>query len=120
MKKFFLISMTLMLALVSCSNKESVDPTTVDPNPIQITSVSDEKGSYYGSTTTTTPNTVVVVGTVPLSVKEYVAKNYPGYGISEAQLENSYWATFYKITIGQSKNKKKLKFDLDWKFLGEI
>jgi hypothetical protein len=120
MKKILLITMTL-LAMVSCQNKDIVDPTTtIDQTPIQITTTADEKGGYYGSSQATTPGAVVVVGTVPQSAKEYVAKNYPGYAISEAQLENSYWATFYKITIGHSKDKKKLKFDLSWKFIGLI
>jgi uncharacterized lipoprotein NlpE involved in copper resistance len=121
MKKILLFSMTLILSLVACQNKETVDPTpTIDPTPIQITTTADEKGGYYGSSSSTTPGAVVVVGTVPQSAKEYIAKNYSGYAISEAQLENSYWATFYKITEGHSKDKKKLKFDLTWKFLGEI
>jgi uncharacterized lipoprotein NlpE involved in copper resistance len=121
MKKILLLSMTLILSLVACQNKETVDPTpTIDPTPIQITTTADEKGGYYGSSSSTTPGAVVVVGTVPQAAKEYIAKNYAGYAISEAQLENSYWATFYKITIGHSKDKKKLKFDLTWKFLGEI
>ena len=72
--------------------------------------------SSSSSSSTSTP---IAISSVPQSAKNFVASNYGGYSIKEAEQELEHGAKQYKLTIVSGSAKIRLLFDSNWNFIGE-
>ncbi|MBL7814073.1 MAG: hypothetical protein JNL70_03630 [Saprospiraceae bacterium] len=88
---------------------------------MSLTSCSKDDGVFLGSddfSSSSSTSVQVATSSVPQSARNYIASNYAGYTIKEAQKELEHGATIYKVTIVKGNAKVRLLFDANWTFIG--